>query len=80
METDALTEDEKKLLQEMYATQHGRAFLHFVEIKMKEIDSVQDIQNYEEALGRKYAVQLIKDLFHLTRDRKFDIKDRNQYI
>lgn len=58
---------------------YGRALQEVLEEHMKKIDDVSTLQSWDEALGRKYAKALIRDmLYFLEKDTKIE-KTKNQY-
>lgn len=57
----------KEILNGINATPYGRALQEFLDDQIKELSDLEKITSYEDALGRKYAVQTLKKLFSLMK-------------
>lgn len=58
-----ITPEQKKRLTELPKTPYGIALQAFLDDKYKEIGNILESKSWEETLGRKFALQLLKDLF-----------------
>ena len=57
-----MTQNDIKAIQEIQGTGGFRVIEFICSEKIKKLDSVLDVTTLEEALGRKYAVTLLKEL------------------
>jgi len=76
----SITPEQKQLLHDMKNTSYGHALAAFLEDGLKEIGDIKSCQSWEETLGRKYALQLLKDLFSFMGEKKSPEKSKNIYI
>ncbi len=72
-------EERKKLLETLSATAHGRALRDFLEEKIDEIKDVENCTSWEDTLGRKYAVKMLREILSFLSDKKEDKRTPNQY-
>ena len=74
------TPETKQLLIELGKSPFGRPLRDYLNEKLTDLDSVSDCKTWEETLGRKHAVELIKNLFVVIEDKRIETKTKNQYI
>jgi len=74
-----INDQQRELMKQLPDTAHGRALKDYLDGKLKEILDVSTCNSWEETLGRKYAAQLIKDLFYMMEKRETVKKSKNTY-
>lgn len=74
-----ITPESRKLLSELTHTNYGKALREFLDERCNEIGDISKCKTWEETQGRKFALDLIKDLF-VFMDKK-DVVDngKNSY-
>lgn len=72
-------EERKKLLETLSVTSQGRALREFLEEKIDEIKDVENCTSWEDTLGRKHAVRVLRELFSSLSDKKEEKRTPNQY-
>lgn len=75
-----ISPDIKKLLGEMSLTPYGKALLTYLEEKQKEIGDISTVESWDETLGRKYTLKLIKEMFAVLEKKEPTDKSKNQYL
>jgi hypothetical protein len=71
--------EQKKILEQLGSSMYGKVLREYLEEKIKELNDVRTVNSWEETLGRKYSVNLIKDLFGIIEERKETTKQNNPY-
>lgn len=74
-----MTSDQKKTLSEMKNSPFGKILNIYLEEKLAQINDIKTCLSWEETLGRKYALQLLRDIFYFLNDTKSTDKNLNQY-
>lgn len=64
-----MTDEQRKILEGMRLTNHGQALQAVLKEKRDELNNVTTCKSWEETLGRKYAVELIDDIFSFMREK-----------
>lgn len=68
-------------LQQLSHSPLGHALSIYLKQAKEEINDVKTIESWEEALGRKFTLKVIDDLFFFMDDKKKEeIKNKNQYV
>lgn len=75
-----MTEDQKKLLNDLKNSPYGRALLAFLKEEYDKINDVDKIESWDDALGRKYALKTLKKLFSFIEDNHQPRSNNNQYL
>jgi len=71
--------DQKKILEQLGSSMYGKVLREYLEEKIKELNDVRTLNSWDEALGRKYAITLIRDLFGIIEEKKETTKQNNPY-
>ncbi len=71
--------ESKKLLQGMSKTQYGKALKDFLDEEVSDIGDITKVESWEETLGRKYALKLIKKLFSFLEEKTVASKSKSTY-
>jgi len=74
-----LTKQYRDILDGIKTTQYGRALQEFLEDEKSKLNNVKTLESWDEALGRKYAVEIIDKMFAFVLEKKADDTSRNQY-
>lgn len=69
-----------KLLHESRGTPFGVALSAFVLDNIDELKDVTNATSWDDALGRKAAIKILKDLFSFTLDKNTVSKKKNEYM
>lgn len=69
----------KKLLADMAKTHYGRALRDFLDVHYASIGNIMESKSWEETLGRKFALTLLRELFAFMEEKKNTGVDRSQY-
>ena len=69
----------KKMLHELSKTNYGKVLREFLDVHYASIGNIMDSKSWEEVLGRKFALTMLKELFSFMEDKKIGGVDRNQY-
>lgn len=64
-----MTPQHKELLTQLGKTSHGLALKAFLEEKKAELNNVELLTSWDETLGNKRAVKIIKDLFSFMEEK-----------
>lgn len=76
-----MTKDERQTtLLGMKESVYGKALKDFLDEHYNKINDIKTCLSWEETLGRKYALQLLKDLFSFMDDKNPSTKKPNPYI
>ena len=59
---------------------YGKAIREFLEENLDKIGDINSCESWEETLGRKYALRLLKDLFSFLEDKPDKQSKTNPYI
>ncbi len=60
-----MTQEEKQLLVELGVTNYGKILQKYFNERLAELNNVTTITSYDDALGRKEAVKIIKQLLSI---------------
>lgn len=71
--------EQKQLLRELSRSAHGVALREFLDEKLKDIGDVTKCESWEDTLGRRHAILLIRDLFSFLEEEKPAEKIPHQY-
>ena len=63
-----MTPATRDLLKQMDKTPYGKALREYLGEKVAALQDISTVQTWEETIGRKHAVTLIKDLFKVLDD------------
>lgn len=69
----------RQLLTELGSLAHGKALKEFLEERYSAINDVTSCKNWEDAVGRQYALILLKEIFTFLEEKKTVDKQPNQY-
>ena len=69
----------KELLESMSKTQYGKAIQEFLDEELLKLNNVKTIDTFDDALGRKKAVEIIDKLFMFIREKKLDNQEKSRY-
>ena len=75
-----LTPEKQKILSEINRTPYGKVLREYLDQALAEIGDINTTQNWEETLGRKFAIKLIKDLFGFMEEKKDTSVKKNNYV
>jgi len=75
-----INSEQREILQELGRMRHGKALQEFLDLKYKEIGDISTVKNWEETLGRQFALKLLKELFSVLKENKTTENNKNQYI
>jgi len=64
-----MTNEQRQLLESMRLTNYGQALQAILSEKKEELNNVSTCKSWEETLGRKYAVDLIDDIFSFMKEK-----------
>jgi len=73
------TETRETLLS-MKNSVYGKAIKEFLEENLEKIGDINSCESWEETLGRKYSLRLLKDLFAFLEDKPEKQSKANPYI
>lgn len=65
-----ISKEQKKILEELGRSHFGRVLREYLEEKSKEIGDIRRAASWEDTLGRRYALDLIRDLFSVMEERE----------
>lgn len=71
-----ISQDQRKLLEDLSKTPYGQALRAYLYEKLAEIKNIENVESFEDVLGRKHAVKVVKDLFGFLEERKV-VEPRN---
>lgn len=74
-----ITPEEKAILESLRATQYGRVLRKYLDERFTEIGNIMETQSWEETLGRKFAIKLLRDLFAFMEQKEDPQKRLGQY-
>lgn len=74
-----MTEDNKKLLEELSKTSYGKALREYLEESLKSISDINTCSSWEDTLARQKAVIVVRKLFSFMEEKSLDNKRKNQY-
>lgn len=66
-------------LQQLPKSLYGSALILMLEQTREELNDVKTIESWEEALGRKFALKFIDDLFSFMGEKKVEPRSKNIY-
>lgn len=69
----------RKQLLDLSNSQLGNALREYLNDKYVEIGDVTKVTSYDDALGRKYALEVLKEIFKFLERKETVEKSRNQY-
>ena len=71
--------ERRQLLEELSRSMQGQALQSYLHEKYEEIGDITKCTSWEDALGRKYALQTLKELFYFIEEKKKEERTPNQY-
>lgn len=74
-----LSKESRQLLEELDKTQYGRALREFVDDELAALSDVENCESWDDTLGRKHAVRILRRLFSFMQERKTIKRDPNTY-
>jgi hypothetical protein len=74
-----ISQESREVLSKINATIYGKALKEFLVDHQKTIGDIETCPTWEEALGRKFALKLIKDLFSFMEEPKPSSRNTNQW-
>lgn len=75
-----ISQEQKRQLEQLKLTQGGQALQVYLKDKLETIGDISTVTSWEDTLGRKYAVDLIKDLFYMMEENETTTKQKNKYV
>ncbi len=69
----------KDLLAQLGSTSYGKALQDYLEVSLTEIGDITKPNTWEETLGRRFAVKLIRDLFALMLKKENTVAKKSSY-
>ncbi len=69
----------KELLQQLATSAHGKALKDFLNERYTAINDVTNCKNWEDAVGRQYALILLKEIFSFLEEKKTVDRTPSQY-
>lgn len=72
--------ENRNLIQELSKMPNGMALRAFLDEQYAVIADIKTCQSWEEVQGRKFALQLLKDLFSVLEEKKSTDRKSNQYV
>lgn len=73
-------EDRRRLLEELGKTNHGKALREFLAERRETIGDITSCKNWEEAVGRQFALVLLKEMFSFLDEKPSTPPVHNQYM
>lgn len=74
-----MTQEQKKILQDMSKSQYGKALEVFLKEELDNIDDISSCKTLKEMEGRQFAIKLINKLFSFMQVRNTTEREKNQY-
>jgi hypothetical protein len=75
-----LTEDEKRILKDLWKTSYGKVLFKYLEIEYSKIGDITTANSWDEVLGRQHAFKLLKKLFSFGEEEKPPRSNNSQYV
>jgi hypothetical protein len=72
--------EQKQLLEELSRSMHGQALKTYLGEKYADIGDISKCTSWEDTLGRKHAISLLKEIFSFLEERKKEERTPNQYM
>lgn len=69
----------RRQLLDLSTSQLGNALKEYLNDKYSEIGDITKVQTWEETLGKKYALEVLKEIFQFLERKETVEKSRNQY-
>lgn len=66
-------DERKKMLSELSRTAHGTALREYLKERVDAIGDITQLNSWEEAVGRKFALILVKEIFNFLEDKGSEI-------
>jgi len=70
----------KKILEELGKTQYGKALRIFLDAASDELNDVSTVETWEETVGRREALNVLRKLFDFMEEKKESKASKNQYV
>jgi hypothetical protein len=74
-----IKQESRILLKELGTLNHGRALRELLDQEMEKINDITTCESWDEAIGRKYAILLIKEIFMAIEPERETKKRTNTY-
>jgi len=68
-----------KTLGELKATNFAKALKLYLDVELDELDRASNAESWEDTLGRKHAVKVVRKLFSFLEDPKRDKAQKIDY-
>lgn len=75
-----IREEQVKLLKELGKSHYGNTLKNYLSEKIIELNDVSSCESFDDVLGRKKAIKIVKELFNFMEDRKVIDKGRENYL
>ena len=75
-----IREDQVKLLKELGKSHYGNTLKIYLSEKIAELNDVSTCESFDDVLGRKKAIKIVKELFNFMEERKTMGKSRESYV
>jgi len=69
----------RALLETLPSSAHGRALQEYLEEEIQSIGDISSCQSWDETLGRKHAIKLLKGILFFYEEKKSKPKSPSQY-